>query len=398
MPFVFVTGNMYTSQGHILDFQATNALVQSGDLPYNHMPDPPSFGFKQFYKEQSNNPPDHEIHKLCTKHLHSADDKRFAVGKRFFDEARMAAFQRSEDKREKVRALEQNNIHEDDVDLVIAKLVEMVAVKITSVRLARTLKAKLKALLEHEMIDLNSVGDLTVLKRRVGESLNFIAATFGVVLKTLSSGCNHIDDELVCEICKKTDHDDFDNQMIICENGHGANNNREAGFHQLCLTPALPHVPVGEWLCPGCVKNGFYVISAIKDRRIGDGGRVEYLVRWQGYLDPKHDRWLPYQKIPSKARALTRQYTHRQAAATAASSNDAPRITCGICEDSSNVEGNALLECIGDHPEAFWCHQKCALLQVASPPPEEWACSNCSEVLVAGRVEARRETSSGRSQ
>ena len=47
---------------------------------------------------------------------------------------------------------------------------------------------------------------------------------------------------LPCEVCKRTDGEA---SMLLCDACN-------RGYHIWCLTPALKHVPDGDWLCPRC--------------------------------------------------------------------------------------------------------------------------------------------------
>eukprot|EP00898_Chlorokybus_atmophyticus_P003295 jgi/Chlat1/3967/Chrsp26S04212 len=49
-------------------------------------------------------------------------------------------------------------------------------------------------------------------------------------------------DELVCGRCQRGDDEEW---MLVCDGC-------DAGRHTFCLTPLLPRVPSGPWLCPSC--------------------------------------------------------------------------------------------------------------------------------------------------
>mmetsp|Transcript_791 Transcript_791/g.1404 ORF Transcript_791/g.1404 Transcript_791/m.1404 type:complete len:191 (+) Transcript_791:297-869(+) len=51
-------------------------------------------------------------------------------------------------------------------------------------------------------------------------------------------------DDICCAKCKATDREEL---MILCD-GEGCN----SGWHTFCLTPMLPAIPDGDWLCPTC--------------------------------------------------------------------------------------------------------------------------------------------------
>jgi hypothetical protein len=59
-------------------------------------------------------------------------------------------------------------------------------------------------------------------------------------------------EDALCEICGT---DEQENKLLLCDVCTLA-------FHTFCLTPALPSIPEGTWLCPGCVQQGFTAADA----------------------------------------------------------------------------------------------------------------------------------------
>lgn len=51
-------------------------------------------------------------------------------------------------------------------------------------------------------------------------------------------------DDICCTKCGATDHEEL---ILLCD-GEGCN----TGWHTFCLTPMLPAIPDGNWLCPTC--------------------------------------------------------------------------------------------------------------------------------------------------
>ena len=51
-------------------------------------------------------------------------------------------------------------------------------------------------------------------------------------------------DDMCCTKCGATDREEL---MVLCD-GEGCN----TGWHTFCLTPMLPAIPDGDWLCPTC--------------------------------------------------------------------------------------------------------------------------------------------------
>eukprot|EP00004_Rigifila_ramosa_P003214 TRINITY_DN13393_c0_g1_i1.p1 TRINITY_DN13393_c0_g1~~TRINITY_DN13393_c0_g1_i1.p1 ORF type:complete len:1369 (+),score=194.23 TRINITY_DN13393_c0_g1_i1:519-4109(+) len=51
----------------------------------------------------------------------------------------------------------------------------------------------------------------------------------------------------LCEVCRKSDHDEV---LLLCELCNRA-------WHTFCLTPRLSKVPPGQWHCPVCIRNIF---------------------------------------------------------------------------------------------------------------------------------------------
>lgn len=54
------------------------------------------------------------------------------------------------------------------------------------------------------------------------------------------------DAALPCEICHDPGRPDI---MLLCDSCN-------AGYHTICLTPVLLHVPDGDWICPACTRAG----------------------------------------------------------------------------------------------------------------------------------------------
>ncbi|KAK6183923.1 hypothetical protein SNE40_006491 [Patella caerulea] len=50
------------------------------------------------------------------------------------------------------------------------------------------------------------------------------------------------EDETVCEVCGRSDHED---RLLLCDGC-------DLGYHCECLTPPLTDIPVEEWFCPDC--------------------------------------------------------------------------------------------------------------------------------------------------
>jgi hypothetical protein len=59
-------------------------------------------------------------------------------------------------------------------------------------------------------------------------------------------------EDALCEICGT---DEQESKLLLCDVCTLA-------FHTFCLTPALPSIPEGTWLCPGCVQQGFTTADA----------------------------------------------------------------------------------------------------------------------------------------
>ena len=51
-------------------------------------------------------------------------------------------------------------------------------------------------------------------------------------------------DTIGCHSCGSSQNDDC---MLLCD-GDGC----ELAYHTFCLTPPLPHIPAGDWICPSC--------------------------------------------------------------------------------------------------------------------------------------------------
>ncbi len=63
---------------------------------------------------------------------------------------------------------------------------------------------------------------------------------------------------LVCELCSSGQHEA---EILLCDSC-------DRGFHLYCLTPPLPAVPEGDWLCPRCAR------AEAAGALFADGGEV----------------------------------------------------------------------------------------------------------------------------
>jgi hypothetical protein len=50
------------------------------------------------------------------------------------------------------------------------------------------------------------------------------------------------EDPTTCSVCRRRDPE---HNMLLCDGC-------DAPYHTDCLAPALPGIPTGSWLCPGC--------------------------------------------------------------------------------------------------------------------------------------------------
>jgi hypothetical protein len=116
--------------------------------------------------------------------------------------------------------------------------------------------------------------------------------------------------------------------MLLCDGC-------DRGYHTRCLVPALPGVPAGDWMCPGCA---------------ADGG--------PGPLQP------PQPPCPRLARA---------------SYDD---VACQVC---AGQHGEASMLLCDGCDRGF--HMGCVGVRGRRPPPGAWYCSGCTRVPVttAGR-------------
>ena len=71
----------------------------------------------------------------------------------------------------------------------------------------------------------------------------------GDTLETHEADVFQDEEDLVCDKCRSGDTDDG-NEIILCDGDHSDS----FGMHQLCLNPPLTIVPLGDWLCPECVR------------------------------------------------------------------------------------------------------------------------------------------------